>query len=421
VLVTAFGREEVREEAERLQLDGFLVKPVTKSMIVDTLMNVFADPGSAAAVVPVDEQAGRLRGARILLTEDNEINQQIAVELLEGAGATVRVAGNGREAVQILTDGPEPPPFDLVLMDLQMPEMDGFQATSKLRGDARFASLPIIAMTAHATLEERQRCLAAGMNAHVAKPIDPAHLFETLGRFYQPTLESTPSVGQVAEAEIRDAPAKGASLSTPAAEGGVPSVEGLDTADGLLRVAGNRNLYTKLLRQFAAQQADAATRIADALHAGDHAVAERLAHTVKGVAGNLGAGPVHRSAAALEQAIASHGDAKGVDALREGLARDLEALIGGLRAALGVEPAPPPVATSTAPVDPDALKSLVEQMRKQLTEFDPAAGDVLEGNRALFRALLPDGDFAAFEQHIQGYAFGEAQALLDRAAAARGM
>src|SRR5439155_16387838 len=151
VLVTAFGREEVREEAERLRLDGFLVKPVTKSMIVDTLVNVFADPGSAAAVVPVDEQAGRLRGARILLTEDNEINQQIAVELLEGAGAAVRVAGNGREAVQILADGPEPPPFDLVLMDLQMPEMDGYQATSNLRADRRFASLPIIAMTAHAT------------------------------------------------------------------------------------------------------------------------------------------------------------------------------------------------------------------------------------------------------------------------------
>ena len=185
VLVTAFGREEVREEAERLQLDGFLVKPVTKSMIVDTLVNVFAHEGEAASVTTEGEQAMRLRGARILLTEDNDINQQIAIELLEGTGATVTVANNGREAVEILSNGPQPPPFDVVLMDLQMPEMDGYQATAKLRSDARFAALPIIAMTAHATIEERQRCLASGMNDHISKPIDPSALFETVARYYR--------------------------------------------------------------------------------------------------------------------------------------------------------------------------------------------------------------------------------------------
>src|SRR6185295_773940 len=107
VLVTAFGREEVREEAERLELDGFLVKPVTKSMIVDTLVNVFAGDSEEAAVTSESEQAARLLGARILLTEDNEINQQIAVELLEGVGATVKVASNGREAVDVLSNGPQ--------------------------------------------------------------------------------------------------------------------------------------------------------------------------------------------------------------------------------------------------------------------------------------------------------------------------
>src|SRR5205823_3163227 len=144
--------------------------------------------------VPTDEgeQALRLRGARILLTEDNEINQQIAVELLEGAGATMKVANNGREAVEMLSNGPQPPPFDVVLMDLQMPEMDGYQATAKLRADRRFTSLPIIAMTAHATIEERTRCLAAGMNDHISKPIDPAMLFETVERFYKPAAPSFP-------------------------------------------------------------------------------------------------------------------------------------------------------------------------------------------------------------------------------------
>ncbi len=192
VLVTAFGREEVREEAERLQLDGFLVKPVTKSMIVDTLVNVFAHSGEETSKAATGEQATRLRGARILLTEDNEINQQIAVELLEGAGATVTVANNGREAVEMLSSDPQPS-FDVVLMDLQMPEMDGYQATAKLRSDTRFATLPIIAMTAHATIEERQRCLAAGMNDHIAKPIDPDNLFETVARFYTPAQAGAPA------------------------------------------------------------------------------------------------------------------------------------------------------------------------------------------------------------------------------------
>ena len=255
VLVTAFGREEVREEAERLQLDGFLLKPVTKSMIVDTLVNVFADGGEDLRGAADGEQASRLRGARILVTEDNEINQQIAVELLEGAGATVTVANNGREAVEMLS-GPGHPPFDVVLMDLQMPEMDGYQATAKLRSDSRLAALPIIAMTAHATVEERQRCLAAGMNDHVAKPIDPAALFEAVGRFYKPA-EDAPAPDQP---------------SGPAPQEALPSIAGLDTNDGLSRVGGNRKLYVKILRQFAEQQGPALDQVADALAKGDHAL-----------------------------------------------------------------------------------------------------------------------------------------------------
>ena len=189
VLVTAFGREEVREEAERIQMDGFLLKPVTTSMLLDTLVSLFAGAGQdRTALAPaVDRHADRLRGVRILLAEDNEINQQIAVELLEGVGATVEVANDGLEAVRKLLDQPMPPNYDVVLMDLQMPEMDGYQATKKIRSDPRFASFPIIAMTAHATIEERQKCLDAGMNGHVSKPIDPSSLFETLERFVAPT------------------------------------------------------------------------------------------------------------------------------------------------------------------------------------------------------------------------------------------
>ena len=292
VLVTAFGREEVREEAERLNLDGFLVKPVTKSMIVDTLVNVFAAASDGTVLTAATGAATdtRLHGARVLLTEDNEINQQIAVELLEGAGASVHVANNGREAVEFLFNGPQPPPVDVVLMDLQMPEMDGHQATMKIRSDPRFADLPVLAMTAHATLEERQRCLAEGMNDHISKPIDPVLLFDTVARYYRRGRDS-------AETDV-PASTKPKPLDAPDE---LPVCAGLDTQDGLTRLAGNRKLYLKLLRQFTEQQGTVPAQIGAALAQGDPNLAERLAHTLKGVAGNLGAKPVQTAADELER------------------------------------------------------------------------------------------------------------------------
>jgi two-component system sensor histidine kinase/response regulator len=302
VLVTAFGREEVRDEAEQLHVDGFLEKPVTKSMLVDSLVHVFvAETGETTGIgVATATDLSRFRGLRILLAEDNAINQQIAVELLEGAGAKVDVADNGHIAVEKL--GAAPQAYDLVLMDLQMPELDGYQATGKIRADARFARLPIVAMTAHATKEERQRCLDAGMNDHVSKPIDPALLFETIGRFYKPAHED--------ERNSQRSASVPPATPTPRPGGDeLPSVEGLDTAEGLQRVAGNRKLYLKLLQQFSAEQAGAPAQIADQIKSGDRAKAERSAHTVKGVAANLGAKAVQAAAGALEKALHEGADA----------------------------------------------------------------------------------------------------------------
>ena len=399
VLVTAFGREEVREEAERLQLDGFLLKPVTKSMIVDTLVQVFADGGEdlrgAADVGP----AARLRGARILVTEDNEINQQIAVELLEGEGATVTVANNGREAVELLS-GPGHPPFDVVMMDLQMPEMDGYQATAKLRSDSRLAALPIIAMTAHATVEERQRCLAAGMNDHVAKPIDPAALFDAVGRFYKPA-EGAPAPDQP---------------SSPSPQEALPSIDGLDTTDGLARVGGNRKLYVKILRQFVEQQGPTNDQVADALATGDHALAERLAHTLKGVAGNIGAAGVQSAAAALERVIRDRSNADEVERVRQSLRIVLEPLATEIRAALGTAgsdasaPVPP-----AAPTDPARSLEAAAQLAALLSDADPAAGEFIEAHRDALRPLFDAAGWSEFDTLVQGYAFTDAQSRLEHA------
>jgi CheY-like chemotaxis protein len=180
VMVTAFGREEVREEAERLDIDGFLLKPVTKSMLVDTLVTLFSPPTARPA-----PRAGRpstrvrLDGLRVLLVEDNEINQQVAVELIEGVGGVVtsRATGARRAAAG---GAPDPFPIDVVLMDVQMPEMDGYQATARLRAQARFAHASDRGHDRARHDRGAQRCVAAGMNDHVSKPIDPDALYGVL-------------------------------------------------------------------------------------------------------------------------------------------------------------------------------------------------------------------------------------------------
>jgi two-component system sensor histidine kinase/response regulator len=407
VLVTAFGREEVREEGERLQLDGFLVKPVTRSMIVDTLVNVFAEPGETTGGAAEGEQTARLRGAQILLTEDNEINQQIAVELLEGAGATVKVAKNGRDAVELLCGGPQPPPFDMVLMDLQMPEMDGHQATAKLRSDPRFATLPIIAMTAHATMEEKQRCLAEGMNDHISKPIDPDDLFETVGRFYKSDVVSPVPVGRSPT---------GADESPAPPTNELPSIDGLDTKDGLSRVAGNRKLYLKLLRQFAEQQRSAAEQISAALTQGDAALAERLAHTIKGVAGNLGAKAIQSAAGALEKLIRAKAAAAELESAQQQLLIALAPVIAQLQESLN-SPAPETPAQVSAPsaVDPAQSREAAAQLLKLLVDFDPGASDFIEASGDKLRPLFAEGRWPDFEKLVQGYAFADAQSQLEQA------
>jgi two-component system sensor histidine kinase/response regulator len=428
VLVTAFGREEVREEAERLQLDGFLVKPVTKSMIVDTLVNVFAQGSGEAAGVKEAEPEMCLRGARILLAEDNEINQQIAVELLEGVGAAVTVANNGRQAVDLLSQGPQPPPFDVVLMDLQMPEMDGYQATTRLRSDARFATLTIIAMTAHATMEERQRCLAIGMNDHISKPIDPASLFETVGRYYKPTPAVSPAKKSevvspvppvVSEPSPKPATSPDAKGTQPGNE--LPSIAGLDTKDGLGRVAGNRKLYLKLLRQFSQQQASTVTDINLALKQGDTALAERLAHTLKGVAGNIGAKSIQAAAGTVERMIRERASSEDVRSAQERLAAVLDPLVAQLQLALvELTPETPTAPKAGPPVDPAQARETAGQLIKLLSEFDPGAADFVEANQGALRSLFDGGEsWPQFQNLVQGYAFGEAQTRLEQAIQSR--
>ena len=267
--------------------------------------------------------ARRLSGASILLVEDNEINQQVATEILEGAGLVVtdcrrRRPGRGKLCA--------PRTFAAVLMDLQMPVMDGFQATREIRKEARLRDLPILAMTASAMTRDREAALEAGMNDHVTKPIDVGRLYSALLQWVKPPAD-------------RDrAPARTADAATGETDP-LPDLDGIDVGGGLRRVGGNRVLYTKLLRRFSDTYRDTATDIRDGMAKGDLTTVRQLAHTVKGVAGNIGADPLQAAAGLLEEAAAA-GRTEGADDLVDRFAEQLQRVLVALD---GWAPdAPPP-------------------------------------------------------------------------------
>jgi two-component system sensor histidine kinase/response regulator len=406
VIVTAFGREDIRTQAESIGVEGYLLKPLNSSLLYDTLMDLFglASDSEKSHRREVHGEQHNATGIRVLLVEDNEMNQQVASELLESAGATVAIANHGGEAIKILFNGPQPPPYDVVLMDLQMPEVDGITATKSIRADSRFSKLPILAMTAHALVEERQRCLDAGMNDHITKPIDPDALFATLLRWAVPRAEatSTPRVRPLGSAPDDDE---------------VPNIEGIDTVNGLKRVAGNKRLYRDLLNQFATKQNDADQRIKSTLEAGDTKFAERIAHTVKGVAGNIGIIKVHSCAERLERAIREQQpDVRGPlndfsQALHEHTKRIHAAIV----------PRVTELATATGTFNSEKAAAAVSALRGLLESSDAGATAAYDAAVQELAMKVAREPLAALGAAINEFDFERALATLNQMADANGL
>ena len=325
VLVTAFGREEASRASAGLPLAGVLQKPATLSSLYDCLLLARSTPHTAAPGVRtiarrtalVDETLRkRLDGARVLLVEDHPLNQELASELLRRAGVQVELAGNGQQALDRLACEP---PFDAVLMDCQMPVMDGYEATRLLRRDPRWRDLPVIAMTASAFADDRDRALASGMNAHITKPLDVEAMLRTLADWVGERRSAAPALADAAAG---------------------PASTVLDTADGLARCMDKPELYQRLLQGFRASETGFADRLTAALAQGRTADAARFAHDLKGLAGTVGAHRLKLSAQALEVDIGAKQD----DATRAALAQvttDLAAVLDQIDARLGT-PAPVP-------------------------------------------------------------------------------
>ena len=276
----AFGLEEIRLKAQEVGIAGFLVKPVSRSTLFDSIMTGTGTPGERPTPGPTSttvaaalkgEPVAPLQGARVLLVEDNDVNQLVARGMLESWGVRVDTAADGRIAVSMI--GAPAEPYDAVLMDLQMPNMDGYEATRRIRANPSYAHVPIIAMTADAFEAERQACLEAGMDDHVAKPVDANHLLRVLARWI-----------------------RGRRAAAPPA----PPPFALETI--LLRLNGNRSLVRRLLQIFVRDFASASADIRAAVARGDVANARFRVHTIKGVAANLSAAPLHAAAERLEAA-----------------------------------------------------------------------------------------------------------------------
>ncbi len=411
VMVTAFGREEVRNRAENAGVDAFLIKPVSPSILFDTVMGLFAEDEWTAAHVTALKSAASIsesaiRGATVLLVEDNAINQQVAAELLVSVGVRVDVANNGVEAVARLAGDTGKPKYDAVLMDLQMPEMDGFEATRRIRANPKTRDLPIIAMTAHALEEERERCLQAGMNDHVSKPIDPEILFQTLSRYVTPNA-APPSAPSLA-AGRPPAPKQ------PSEDVSLPELPGIDVANGLRRVAGNKHLYLSLLGQFVDGQTNAAEAIREALALGETEEAERRAHTVKGVAGNIGAMDASTAAAKVEQRIKGN-ETEGLESALKTLAKELERVSSVLEPVLRAkaeakkDSAPEP----TKEVDRGKLRAGLRRLRTFLEDNDSEAVDCLEQIREAIAAAYGADRLAPLENRIKSFDFDEAIEILN--------
>ena len=286
LMVTAYAREEALRQARDTGIAGVLSKPVNPSTLLDATMTALGGRRAGAPEpAPAAQQAPEaLRGARVLLAEDNEINRLVASELLRQLGVQLEVAEDGQSAVHKAAQGG----FDLVLMDMQMPVMDGLTATRELRKLPQLRGLPIVAMTANAMEHNRQECLAAGMDDFVVKPVDPDKLRDALLRWVR-----------------RAPPAAGSSpTAAPCPAGELPQgIEGLDTALGLRYALGRESLYLDLLGRFVQRHADLPLRLREALGSGAREEAERLAHTLVGSAGQLGAVRLQEVARAAEQAL----------------------------------------------------------------------------------------------------------------------
>lgn len=386
IMVTSYGREEVMHQADLAGLDGFLIKPINSSILYNCIVENMLGAGQSQPESVQSSNGGRLSG-RILLVEDNAINQQVAQGILEHFGLRVTVAGDGLEAMEILKRGA----FDLVLADIQMPRMDGYELARAIREQERQTHLPIVAMTAHAMEGDREKCLQAGMDDHLPKPIDPDQLYATLDRWLNRS--DSGDTRMLADFEFPD------------------YVDGVNLEQGLRRIGGNRQLLMKLLREFVADYQQAEQTIDEAIDALDFPLASRWLHTIQGIAGNIGAGRLQEMAEQLSQSLKTE-DAAAIAAIQGDFAGAFREVMQSIRQCIDQ------CDSDLRPRKGDQDKTLdaayLEEVGALVKQGNPEAGTLLER----INLDLVDADMAALINQalddVHNYDFANAESVLSR-------
>lgn len=401
IMVTAFDRDEALDLAGEVNIDEVLTKPITPSMLFDAVMRTLhgeqqAFPEITATDLELEEKLTAISGSKILLVEDNMINQEVAVGLLVEAGLLVDTAENGEAALDKMRNDT----YDLVLMDMQMPVMDGITAAREIRKIPELTKVPIVAMTANAMRHDRDNCLAAGMNDFITKPINASHLWSVLLEWIKPRRTDSTEVQYPSHT-----PDHSADL-----ESGFPEqIAGLDIATGLQRMLRKKPLYIKILRKFLYGHKNTTVEIMQALDAGDRDTAERLAHTIKGVAGNIGAIKLQSCATDLQQAIMEGRNLETVKMFLSVFDGALRELVADLEVKL-----PPERVAAYVNVDPDRLNEVCQKLEILLKENDSEVNDLFDENFDLLSMAFPD-EISAIHDALNSFDFGAALSVLSDA------
>ncbi len=377
IMVTAYGHEEALSDAKN---QGFspkavLTKPIVNAALLSAMGKALGNDLMLAnqeelKVQNEAQDAGDFAGLRILLVEDNEMNQELAIELLERVGMCVTLATHGQEALDILAKGNF---FDGILMDCQMPIMDGYKATVEIRKNAEFDQLPILAMTANAMVEDREKALAAGMQDHISKPLDIKQMFATIAKWISP------------KASQKDAPKSTFLPAEIPVDKLLPNADkllGIDVAAGLATSMSNQKLYCRLLHKFNEGQSDFVAQFHAALQSEDQSASARVAHTLRGTAGNIGAKVVQKLAQSLEEACVKNEPLAKLEILLAQVDTHLLRVLSGI--AHFNEASLPTNVAATLPVTQSTLETTNDiassfgKLQELLINYDAASLGVLE-------------------------------------------
>lgn len=390
MMCNSYGNENLYQQTEELHLSGILTKPIRYSVLYDSIMGAIQGElvhyERDRKEIKNAIQPG-LKGGHILLVEDNEINQQVAGELLESIGFTIEIASNGVEAIECVKASGIPSKYDLVLMDLQMPIMGGIKATTEIMKIKHYWDLPIIAMTADAMVGVQEKCLNAGMKDFITKPINPDLMLETIEKWII-------RKGQIEEVQIPYTRSKPLPVE-------IPSIEGINTESGLANVAGNTNLYLELLNKFLHKHENFVDEVTAQFNAGANEEAMRSMHTLKGLSGNLGMSALHETCKKTEQALKAGGN--NVGEILQPLQEELSILFQALRSKL-VDKSP-----ASHQLEPGNIMPMIDELERCLKDNDPEALGIIKD---ISRVNGYKKQFQQMEKLLENYDFDRALEFL---------